>query len=147
VAEIDSQIRLTRAQPGATGNVHFSMRAFTRNQGGISDSLRAGLYAEPALVPATPWLGGRAPAAPRVALRTDRGSGRTTVGITPVGDAPARVWVVQARYDALWVTDVVGGATREHLLRPPATRGAPDEVRVYGVDRLGAAGPAATAER
>jgi uncharacterized lipoprotein YddW (UPF0748 family) len=72
-AEIDSQIALTRAQRGATGNVHFSMAALMRNQGGISDSLAAGAYAAPALVPETPWLPGRAPGPPAVALAGRRG--------------------------------------------------------------------------
>ena len=147
VAEIDSQIRLTRAQPGATGHVHFSMRAFLRNQGGIADTLLRGVYAEPALVPATTWLGGRAPGAPRVALREDGESGRAIVAIEPGGGERPWLWVVQARYGALWITEVVPGAERSHALRPPATRGAPDEVRVSGVDRLGNEGRATTAER
>jgi hypothetical protein len=144
VAEIDSQIRLPRAQPGATGNVHYSMRAFHRNQGRVNDSLVAGVYAAPALVPPTTWLGGRAPEAPHVVVRG--GDGRPpTVAITPRGGGRAWLWVVQARYDAFWSTEVVPASRPELTLRPPATRGAPDEVRVFGVDRLGLAGPAATA--
>jgi uncharacterized lipoprotein YddW (UPF0748 family) len=144
VAEIDSQIKLTRAQPGATGNVHFSMKAFLRNQGGVNDTLLAGVYAAPALVPATTWLGGRAPDAPRASVRNDP-SGRTTVSVSPAGGGRPWLWVVQARYDATWITDVVPAARREVVLRPPATRGAPDEVRVFGVDRLGNAGASAPA--
>jgi uncharacterized lipoprotein YddW (UPF0748 family) len=51
--EIANQVKATRAQPGATGNVHFSMRAPMANKGGITDALKA-VYAEPALVPASP---------------------------------------------------------------------------------------------
>ena len=142
-AEIDSQIRLTRAQAGATGNVHFSMKAFLRNQGGIADSLAVGAYAEPALVPESPWIPGRAPAAPRVRLLAPAG-GRAVVAVEPGGgEGRPFLWVVRARYGALWRSEVVGGALDEVALTPPATRGAPDEVRVSGVDRGGREGAAA----
>jgi uncharacterized lipoprotein YddW (UPF0748 family) len=54
--ELVRQIEATRAQPGATGNVHFSMKALMRNYDGIADTLKAGVYSEPALVPESPWL-------------------------------------------------------------------------------------------
>ena len=51
---------------GATGVIHFSMKAFMRNAGGVADEVKK-VYAEPALVPETPWLAsGTAPAAPVV---------------------------------------------------------------------------------
>ena len=52
---------------------------------------------------------------------------------------------MQARYGPLWTTEIVPASRGDVALRPPATRGAPDEVRVFGVDRLGTAGQAATA--
>jgi len=142
-AEIDSQIRLTRAQRGAGGNVWFSMKALMRNQGGVTDSLVSGPYAEPALVPASPWMPGRAPAAPRVALR--RALAGASLDVAPGDREPVRFWVVRARYGATWTTDVVSGAARTVALRPPATRGAPDEVRVSALDRAGREGPSTTA--
>ena len=56
-------------QPGATGNVHFSMKALMRNYDGIADKLKAGPYAEPALVPESRWLGDETPPAPEVVAR------------------------------------------------------------------------------
>ena len=56
-----------------------------------------------------------------------------------------RFWLVRARYDATWTTDVVAGARRTYTLRPPATRGAPDEVRVSAIDRAGREGAVTTA--
>lgn len=53
--EIANQILLTRQEPGASGNVHFSMRVLMRNTGGINDALKK-VYAEPALIPESPWL-------------------------------------------------------------------------------------------
>jgi len=64
--EILNQIALVREQRPGSGHVHFSMVALSQNRKGLADALKAGPYAEPALVPATPWLGGAPPAAPEV---------------------------------------------------------------------------------
>ena len=165
VAEIDSQILVTRAQPGATGNVWFSMQPLMRNTAGVADSLRFGAYAAPALVPASPWLPGHAPAAPNVAIG---GGARPVVTLQPADpeDAPW-LWVVQLRVGMRWTTVILPGAAREYvptraavrtLAAGTATAGAalgrdepgedvfgPEEVRVYGVDRTGRSGPTARA--
>src|SRR5439155_26993952 len=54
-AETVEQIRRTRQQSGAGGHVHFSMKVIIHNKDGIADALKE-WYAEPALVPAAPWL-------------------------------------------------------------------------------------------
>jgi uncharacterized lipoprotein YddW (UPF0748 family) len=140
VAEIDSQIALTRAQPGATGNVHFSMKALTANQGGVADALGEGAYAVPALVPATEWLPGRAPGTPSVAVVG--GSAPAALVAPAAGEGAPWLWVVRARTGAAWHTAVLPGAQARYA--PPDGR-APDEVLVFGVDRTGRAGPTARA--
>jgi hypothetical protein len=62
---------------------------------------------------------------------------RVVLDIAPGAGDPARFWLVRARYGATWITDVVSAAERSHAVRPPATRGAPDEVRVSALDRVG----------
>ena len=137
--EIDSQIRLTRAQPGATGNVHFSMSAFLRDQGGVADTLARGVYAAPALVPASPWLPGRAPGAPTLALRAAGGVRDAVVDLAPApGEARPWQWAVRARVGSRWRTTIVPGDTRTLAVRD-GDRGA-DEVLVFGVDRTGREG-------
>ena len=37
-SEIADQVKATRAQPGATGNLHFSMKPLMRNAGGVADA-------------------------------------------------------------------------------------------------------------
>jgi uncharacterized lipoprotein YddW (UPF0748 family) len=64
--EIINQIRVTRETPGSSGNVLFSMVALMQNRKGLSDQLRDGPYAEPALIPASHWLASRPLAAPLV---------------------------------------------------------------------------------
>jgi uncharacterized lipoprotein YddW (UPF0748 family) len=153
--EILEQIRLTRAQPGATGNVHFSMKVFLENPDALNERLAAGPYAQPALVPATTWLSAGTPAAPSLSVRDDE-AGRAMLEILPSAQPPVRIgvggtstvsatpwlWLVQTRTDAGWTTEIVPAAVRS---RPLAARGAtPREVRVTTIDRLGVASRPAT---
>jgi uncharacterized lipoprotein YddW (UPF0748 family) len=154
--EILEQIRLTRAQPGATGNVHFSMKVFQQDPDALDERLLAGPYAQPALVPASTWLSVGTPPAPAVRVRNDPRAGRLMLEVAPTPQAPVPIgfggtstvsttpwlWVVQTRTDAGWTTEVVPAAVRS---RPLSARGAasPREVRVTTIDRLGIASPAA----
>ena len=67
-AEIIDQVSLTRERR-TEGQIHFSMIALMENRQGVADRLKAA-YATRALVPASPWLPGAAPAAPEVRART-----------------------------------------------------------------------------
>jgi uncharacterized lipoprotein YddW (UPF0748 family) len=49
--EIAEQIRLTRAQPGATGHILFSARALLENRAGLATELLKDVWAEPAALP------------------------------------------------------------------------------------------------
>ncbi len=170
--EVLEQIRLTRAQPAATGNVHFSMKVFLDNPDSLNERLKKESYTGQALVPASPWLGRGAPAQPEIALRSDSASGYWVLDLKPGtngagttngadgnggdgnGDAShptdldgaraVQLWVVQTRTDAGWTTQVVPGAERLHVVGP-RFGAAPLDVRVTAVDRVGNAGPAARA--
>jgi hypothetical protein len=149
-SEIVEQIRLTRAQAGATGNVHFSMKVFLDDPDGLNEKLVAGPYANAALVPATPWLGVATPVAPVINARTDAESGALWLDLRAAVQAPVPVgfggsstlastpwlWVVQTRGVSGWSTEIVPGSLRT---RQFGTRGAasPREVRVMMIDRLG----------
>jgi uncharacterized lipoprotein YddW (UPF0748 family) len=159
--EIIEQLRLTRAQPGATGNVHFSMKVFQENPDGLNERLLAGPYARQSLVPASPWLGVGTPPAPVLATRTDASSGALVLDVragtqppVPIGFGGSStlastpwLWVVQTRGDAGWSTQIVPGAERTRFL---SARGAPAprEVRVMMIDRVGnASSPAVITPR
>jgi uncharacterized lipoprotein YddW (UPF0748 family) len=64
-AEFSEQIAVTRKQTGASGNIHFSMKPLMLNSNGINKELKK-VYAEPALVPASPWLSQAVPAKPTI---------------------------------------------------------------------------------
>jgi hypothetical protein len=132
-AELAEQVKATRAQPGATGNIHFSMKPLMHNTGGVADAL-ASVYTEPALVPASPWLDDQPPAKPTV---TRDGKG---LRIAPTGE-PVRLFVVRTRTGDKWET-TLRPADGEKAVSVELA--AADEVRVSAIDRAGNEGPAAT---
>lgn len=152
--EIIDQIRRTRAQRGATGNVHFNMKVFLDDPDSLDERLVREVYTGPALVPASPWLGRGAPAAPRIAVRDDSASGFWVLDVAPANAAAAPaapdtagarapwLWVVQTRTADGWTTRIIPATERLHVLGP-RTGAAPIDVRVTAVDRVGNAGPAA----
>ncbi|HSJ62262.1 MAG TPA: family 10 glycosylhydrolase [Gemmatimonadaceae bacterium] len=137
--EILEQIRITRDADGALGNVHFSMRALMENRRGLADSLSGGPYAEPALVPPTPWLDARIPVAPSLAVAEDA-SGRSLV-IEPGDDAAVRFWIVHLRSGASWHLIPLAGDRRRLPLAPGT-----DRAVVYAVSRTGVEGMWAPAD-
>jgi len=133
-AEVLEQIRLTRALKGkpATGNVHFSMTVFMQDPDSLNEGLLREVYADRALVPASPWLDDRAPAAAMIALHSDAVSGSAVVDLTPASTRDVWLWVVQSRTTNGWTTQILPADQRRVTF--PAR---PLEVRARAVDRVG----------
>jgi hypothetical protein len=137
-SELLRQIDLTRAQPGATGNVHFSMRAFMRNPDSLNDQLLAGPYAEQALVPASPWLDSLPPAPPRLYLTMDRRSRERRLELRPGSETELpRQWRVSLRRGRQWETVIIPGQTFSLPLSRAGGRARVAELWVTAVDRAG----------
>ena len=140
--EILEQIDILRSRSAAGGHIHFSMVALMQDRDGLATLLQMGAYAEPALVPATPWLAGPAamppPPEPRLQARfgqlvIDTGLDTATGQATP---GPA-LWAVWRRIGAQWRFAVLPGSERR------AERMGADQLQVQAVDRLGQLSPAA----
>jgi uncharacterized lipoprotein YddW (UPF0748 family) len=99
--EIIDQIRVTRETPGASGNVLFSMVALMQNRKGLSDQLRDGPYAEPALIPASPWLASHPLAAPLVRAYPQRDGSVQVAWENQDMEYPAQ-WAIWARSGDQW---------------------------------------------
>ena len=137
-SELLRQIDLTRAQPGATGNVHFSMRAFLRNRDSLNDHLLAGPYADQALVPASPWLDSIAPAPPRLYVTRDQETRERRLELRPGSESELPwQWRVSLRRGHEWETVVVPGQTFSFPLSRAAGRARVSELWVTAVDRAG----------
>ena len=138
-AEITGQIDLLRTRPAATGHVHFSMVPLLKNARGLNDVLAAGLYATPALVPATPWLDSTLPPAPTLAISPTKTVGApATLVITPGAGEAAANFAIWLRYGGdQWRFTVQPAGAPSVALVADAKLGAPDRVVVTAVDRLG----------
>lgn len=141
--EVLAQIYVTRGQAGATGNVHFSMRALMSDPDSLSTRLIREAYTEPALPPASPWLSRERPAAPCVRIETTDAAA-LHLSLTPRGGTQPFWWVVRVEGAQGWMQHVVPGWQRSLTL--PAAHGALRRVVVSAVDRTGNEGPLSTVE-
>jgi uncharacterized lipoprotein YddW (UPF0748 family) len=136
--EIPGQIRLTRREPGASGNVLFSMRSLLANGGGIVDTLRTALFDSPALVPPSPWLQAAVPTEPRLRIEHDRAERTTTLTLETGGEAPF-LWIVRVYTSNGWSATTADGRSARLLLRWEAEE--PAAIAVSGLARNGLEGP------
>jgi uncharacterized lipoprotein YddW (UPF0748 family) len=127
--EILNQIDATRERPEAGGHIHFSMATLMRNRQQIRSLLQEGPYASPALVPAMPWLGSQAPAAPTL----DKAMG----GINANTGADARLLAIWKRYDLLWRFSVQPASQSFISLADDPAYGVVQEVQVSAIGRTG----------
>jgi uncharacterized lipoprotein YddW (UPF0748 family) len=154
--ELLEQVRLTRAA-NAGGDIHFSMRALMpangvrrdsvlvgvatqppmqANAAALADRLRTQLYAEPALVPPSPWLSRARPARPAVSLRADSATTDMVVRLGPGDSRRVAWWTVRVLSDGAWRTWILPGAQRR-LTIPTGASAAVTRVLVTAVDRYG----------
>jgi hypothetical protein len=128
-SEILAQIDATRANPGASGNIHFNMNSLMESPDGLSERMKAESYRGPALIPSSPWLRTVAPGRPLVSVR---GSSRlgTEIAVSPTGSEEVFLWTVRARTGSDWSTKIVSGTERT-LFVP----GQPEQIVVSAIGR------------
>jgi len=142
-AELLAQVRITREAGGggAGGNIHFSMKSLLGPDSRIAGPLRDRAYADPALVPASPWLANGAPPTTDATVAREGAAGvQLTLGSPSALDV--RTWVVRARHGDAWRVSLVPGVQRSYFVEPDARGRAAEEVVVSAVDRAGREGPA-----
>lgn len=144
--EVLDQIAITRAQSGATGNVHFSMRAFMGNFNGITTALKKNSYREDALMPATPWLDSTPPSAPTLSqVNNDAGAQVFTWANT--AQEPVMWWALWRRYGDTWIKSVEPGGEMTFTVDAKSGGTNLTAIAVAAVDRCGNLSPAATWQR
>ncbi len=132
-SEVADQVQATRDQVGATGNVHFSMKALMKNWNGVTTALDK-LYAQSALVPASPWLAsGSVPQKPNLRATGDKSGGVVSYFWSPAGGGDNLRWVsVYSQVAGKWSRRLFDSA--EPVVTAPADATA---VAVTVVDKVG----------
>jgi uncharacterized lipoprotein YddW (UPF0748 family) len=138
VSEISAQIERLRLAREATeesnGHIHFRMSAVLARNHAIGESLRTGVYAEPALFPATPWLGASPPAAPRVTQTI-----LEALEVAPGDPTTIAWWMVQTLgTDGRWRMTLRRGTDRRIALNALGDLGG-RRIAVTAIDRAGQA--------
>ena len=131
--EIVDQTAHVRGHSVATGVIHYSAKALAERWR-LGPLLAADLYAEPALVPASPWLDEQPPPVPTATLPP---GGRTVAFSPALGSEPVRRWIVREELGGTWTWRLLPETERTAVLGVGATR-----VAVAAVDRAGNEGPA-----
>ncbi|WP_200815703.1 glycoside hydrolase family 10 protein [Pedobacter africanus] len=135
VDEIVNQIMITRGMlPNSNGAVHWSIGGLTKHEKlirGIAD----GPYKKQALVPASPWLDDKAPAAPDV--KTELQQGQVKISWNHADAADVFKWVVYYQYGNTWNYVVLSQKDR-FLMKSASEAGQKlNKVMVTAVDRTG----------
>jgi uncharacterized lipoprotein YddW (UPF0748 family) len=133
-SEILDQIAMTRAEPGVTGNIHFSMKSFMPGADELAERLVSCPYRLKALVPASPWLDDKPPTQPEIRIKRDHTSAAVIVRLIPHGQEKTWLWLVQLRSGEKWTYDILPGETKDYRVNPTA---AADLVAVSAIDRSG----------
>lgn len=144
--EILNQIRLTRKQPGAGGNIHWHMASLAGNRGHLADALSKGPYSQPALVPASPWLDKLPPGKPRISIEKEKTSERVKLSWNVTGSEPAWVWILQTKTGDQWKMEILPSKETSRLLKTRNPSSLPDWVAVTAVDRCSNTGATALLE-
>ncbi len=140
--EIVNQVKATRAQPGATGHIHWSMKSLMKSSGGVADALQP-YYEQPALIPAMPWLANSPLGKPTISLK--RKENKIQVEWRAFSREQPVTWVLQHRTGGNWVTHIIPGS-QDSFAIPGSTAPAPNAISIMAVNRYGTLSLPATIE-
>jgi len=110
-----------------------------RNPGVAAALARA--YPAPALVPASPWLGGRQAGKPVLAVRAT--AREISLAWKPAGEAPVWQWFLQEKFGGQWRAEILPAAQTNRLFVAGGAAALPQAVAVSAVTRFGSLSPPA----
>ncbi len=139
VDDVVNQVRTARWRR-ADGVLFWNASSLRLNKGGIRERL-AELFPEPALVPATPWLGTNAPAAPQLRVESLAGGPVLDLSWRFAGSRePARQVILHTRVASEWRTEILPATSPGRRFDVRLGKRLPDEIRLQGIGRTGMAG-------
>lgn len=138
--EIVNQIRLSADQPVSAGHIHWNVKALVRSPE-LMAALQRSAYAEPALVPACPWLSTNTLIKPTYFI-SDLKTGGVRLICSAVTSQQPRLWLLQARVGGNWYTEIVPSEKLAFSFKK-----IPEVIAVTPIDRTGVAGRALVLEK
>jgi hypothetical protein len=108
-----------------------------QDKGGLATALASGVYAEPALIPPSPWLDKKAPAKPKLKVSEDG-----KLSWKPGNFDKVTTWLLQTKIGNQWHLNILTGDAHDEVLSA-----SPDIVALTAIDRCGVAGPPTVFER
>ncbi len=106
IDETLNQIMITRGMlPESPGNVHWSIGPLVANEP-FANAISSGPYSEQALIPASPWLNKKPPAAPSIQAAVD--GDRVNISWTHDDRRNVGSWVVYYKYRNSWQHKILG---------------------------------------
>lgn len=136
--EILAEIDTIRARGSDVGHIHFNTSVILKNADSISDRLMMH-YSQPALPPASPWLGAKKPGKPTVTFAHDKATAEPTITLAPAAGEKVWLWTVRTLVGGAWQSEILPGPTRVHRLSAE-----PQRVVVNAISRTGVEGAAST---
>lgn len=140
--EIQRQVELVRFQVGSTGYLLWNASSVVQNRGGVGGLLSSTQWKEPALIPASEWLGTNAPVLVDFTVRPipNRPAVRVEWAVGQTNDL-AR-FTLQTRQNDRWALQILPAQARGHVFAKTSDQEVPDEVRLTPIGRTGFAGNA-----
>jgi hypothetical protein len=137
--ETINQIMIDRGMiPESKGIVHWSISSVIRNTR-LADTLLKGVYRKQALVPSSPWMDNKAPAAP--AVTTESQNEFLKISWTHPEEKDVFRWAVYYKYNERWSYTILNRNERTFSLRKTVGENANKQVLntiiVTAVDRTG----------
>ncbi|HAB17745.1 MAG TPA: family 10 glycosylhydrolase [Verrucomicrobiota bacterium] len=141
--DIANQVRISRNLK-ADGVIFWNASSLRNNLGGVASGLTRELFARAALVPATPWLGTNAPAAPTMTTEFSQDNLILTVRWQPNTNHVNRCIVFRSRVGNQWQDDVpLAPQVTERVFDRRRSVAIPDEIHLVPIGRTGLPGEAA----
>jgi len=133
--ETAREIETTRQQPGATGNILWHAKPLMQDHAGVIEALAREAYAEPALVPATPWLHASNPPPPVLIIKSSE-TGFKIKWKSGAESTPWQ-WVLDKKIGGRWRTEIFPSEIRETSFLTPEPASRPSAFALGAVDRCG----------
>lgn len=139
-SEVANQVNTRRREGSADGAAFWGMRTLFGNRNGVADLLRANVFADVALVPATPWLDRTPPSTPVVNVT----SSPLKVTVKNLGTENVWLWALHVKRGTDWKLQILPGHFGGFSFN---ANDDPDAIAVRAIDRCGNESPPAVVGR